>query len=105
MNTTNRPAQERLISSMSAEEQDTHKQTSSEELISRNEIEGTPFTTIGNNDHGYFLSHGILRLSPTFNNPADVTIYLNDNYWGVIISLIAGFIEINNQLKTKTETK
>lgn len=71
---------------------------SSEELLERENIEGSPFVIIGNEQKGYFLTLGKWRLTDSFKTKLDVILDLDKNKYTIILKML---ICVINDNKTK----
>lgn len=65
-----------------------NKENSSEELLEREAIEGTPFYIVGNHDIGYFLTLGKHRLTEPDKDILSVYSKLKNNMWDIILKLV-----------------
>lgn len=79
-----------LNGSTSAEE--THNSASSEKLIERIEIEGTPFTATKHTSDQvgeiWFLTWGPYMISPPAENLKECYDMLENNFWGIVASYV-----------------
>lgn len=75
--------------------------STSSKLFDRIEIENTPFWAIGNKEEGYYLVMNKYRLSEALNTPLDVEIYLEQNKWLIMLTLI----QIVNKIETEQTPK
>lgn len=71
--------------------------TNNSQLVSREEIDGTPFHIIGNEDVGYFLAFGRYKL--TENQPTKETVLLlvEAEKWNILANMIALMLDIDRQ--------
>lgn len=88
----------------------TSKVGSSDELIERIPITGTPFTIIRNEER-YELVMGRFKLAPhPFNSEQEVLQYINTNEWYIVVQMIMAVFNdlielgatLNKQPKTPT---
>lgn len=64
-----------------------------EQLISREKIENTPFEIVGNRDSGYFLCMGKFRYTEFMQSKEQVLDYFNGNIWDLIMKMIVSISE------------
>lgn len=76
----------------SVNENNINSQNSSK-LIERDNLEGTPFMVIGNQEQGYFLCMGKSRLSEILPTKEAVIDYLNNNTWNVAGAMMIAMIQ------------
>lgn len=75
-------------------------EASKKQLISREEIPGTPIIVAGNKDTGYFLALGRYRLTETMDTKEGAVMLLELETWNVISRLIAAYIDFEKQIAT-----
>lgn len=85
-----------------AEENQTNS-NSSEELIEREQLEGTPFEVIGNHTQGYFISIGKFRITEIKKTRKELIEHLEKEKWTIICNMIATMIAIDAELKKQDE--
>lgn len=102
MNTIKTPQADILQSQTNAENPD--KQNSSEELIQREDIEGTPFQIITIENKSW-LAMGIIKLSPDLKTKKEVEDWLTKNRFNVTVNMIGGMIQLNNEYEKKYYTE
>lgn len=69
----------------------------SQSLISREPIEGTPFTIIGT-EVGYFITLGDFRLSEQTPDKQELIDKITNKTWDLIIATIAAVIHVDKRL-------
>lgn len=91
-NTTNRDT---LVSSMNVTEASNKSYfEEGKEEIEREEIKGSPYWIIGNDDEGYFLGFGKWRLTELMKTKEDVLEHLRTNKYNVILQTVMAVIEV-----------
>lgn len=99
---TNSKHTEQLNTQLNANE--THKQRYGKPIVSREPIEGTPFT-IAKNEKGYTLLLGLYALTPTFKTKKQLNEYRNKNEWNLIVNTLHAMLDFHkliNQEKNQT---
>lgn len=77
--------------------------SNSSKLIEREEIEGTPFWIIGEEEKGYFLSFGKWKLTEDLATKEDVFLHLTTNKWEIILKMILCMKNIEQNLNEANE--
>lgn len=103
MTTTKTPNQEALQSQTSADGLPPTNNNSSE-LIQKEEVPNTPFNLV-TTENGTFLAMGIIRLTEDMQTKEEVLHYLANNTYNIIVRMIGGMTELNNQFQNSTKTK
>lgn len=70
------------------------------QLVEREQLEGTPFWIIGNNEEGYFLAFGKFKMTERYKTKDEVIEYLNSNEYNIIAQMILCTLEHQHLLKT-----
>lgn len=65
--------------------------SSSSQLIEREQVEHSPFWIVGTPEAGYFLTMGKYKISPTFKSKLELIVYKEECEWEIVIT-IAGII-------------
>lgn len=74
------------------------------DLLERHEVENTPFTIVGNDEDGFIITMGIMRLTDKkdFHECMDM---IKDKSYDLIVTMVNGMIihydQIKDQLKVK----
>jgi hypothetical protein len=88
--------QQELLNSLTNADENQNKENSSEQLVEREPIEGTPFYMMGNNEKGYSVVMANYKLSPVQPTKEDVLRYMNDNLWNFTINVIHVCMELKD---------
>lgn len=76
------------------------------ELLHRENIEGTPFQIIGNDEHGYFIAFGKYKLIPNEPTVIKARLQLQYQHWNIVLNLITilqEFLRLDILNETNTE--
>lgn len=68
-------------------------------LITRTQIQNTPFTLVGNKDKGYFLTIGTYRITNYYPTATEAKEQLYKEQWNIIMNLIAIALDSFEQTK------
>lgn len=71
----------------------TENTTESQELIVREKIPNSPFTVVGNETVGYFITMGEYRLTEHFETTEQASKQLEIDRWNIIARLIAATLD------------
>lgn len=85
-NSTNKKHSEQLATQLNAE--DNHNSNSNSELVDREQLDGTPFWIIGNEDDGYKLIMGKYQLTGTYRSKDEIIEQLENDMWKMILNMI-----------------
>ncbi|AXH77139.1 MAG: hypothetical protein [Microviridae sp.] len=88
--------QDILKSQRNAEEAD-RENSETGKLMEREEIIGTPFLIVGNEEKGYFLALGPYRLTEPTEYKYDVEKVLTEELWNIVIKVISVCLDINKK--------
>lgn len=91
-----------MLNTQNNAEENTNNSNSSE-IIEREQIENSPFTIVGNQETGYFITMGPYRLHEPVATKEDVMNYLLRNTYNVILDMIIIVNEINKNSKKSTQ--
>lgn len=81
------------------QETTTDNKPNSSKLIEREQIEGTPFTLI-KQDEKYFLTLGNYMVTPKCNTQTEAFEYIGENQWNIVTTLIDIMINHYNNKKS-----
>lgn len=74
------------------------------ELLQKTEVPNTPFTIVGNDEDGFIITMGVMRLTDKKTFDECMTLIENKNY-DLIVTMINGMIihydQVKDQLKVK----
>lgn len=84
----------------------TPKEPSSEieQLIEREQISGSPFWIIGDQEKGYFLTFGKWQLTEPYQTKLDVLNSLKENEYDIILKMILCIIDPKNEINSLNKT-
>lgn len=82
----------------------TDKPNSTEQLIEREQISGSPFWIIGDQEKGYFLTFGKWQLTERYETKLDVLNSLHDNEYDIILKMVLCIIDPNNEINSLNKT-
>lgn len=78
-----------------------------EELITREEVKGTPFHILGDSEKGYSLTYGIFRISESKETKEEVLELTKEPNWDIIgnfiFAIMAGRDMMNEKIKSEGE--
>lgn len=81
--------QDLLNTQLNVEENLHNSKSNTDELqMVRDNIPGTPFYIVGNNDKGYFLTFAKWRLTDNMKSTEKVLNYVNENYYDVTLKMV-----------------
>jgi len=91
--------QSEILNTQTSVEQTDNKNSGSEE-ITRDHIEGTPFTAIKKDDTGYFAVMGHYRLTEEYETKAELEEFVNKrNNWELMMNVVSIMVEELNKNK------
>lgn len=90
--------QSELLSTLTNADESQDKPKSSE-LLQREEVTGTPFTIVGNEEKGYFLAMGKWKLSGHLPSKTAVIAYLDAEHWTITMNCIIVVTEMLEELR------
>lgn len=68
----------------------------------RQQLNGTPFWIIGNEEEGYKLTMGKYKISNTMATPEDIETWMITHQWDVVLSIaLCAYTDLENQKNTK----
>lgn len=95
-----------LIQSKKEKVHNNHSGDQIKQLVTNEEIEGTPFRLVGNKEKGYFIAFGKYKLTETEETKTAATNKLTTNQWDVLTALITSCIEATEEYKqSQSKTK
>lgn len=97
-------ANQELLSTLTTEERDRHKDNYNSELIKKTDVAGTPFTII-TKENKSFLTLGQYRISDYFSDEQAVRIELSENIWNIVINLITLLISVQHNLQEEKKNQ
>lgn len=96
--------QELLATQNNIDEKNTNNNNSSN--YTRQQLDGTPFWIIGNNEEGYKLTMGKYKISNTMATPEEVETWLLIHQWDVVLSVaLCAYTDLENQKNTKSQKR
>lgn len=78
---------ELLNTQTSADENQNREQSSNTELIHRERVIGTPFSVVGNEESGYFVTLGMYKISPHYPTLNEAKEAVEQDKWDIIINV------------------
>lgn len=102
-NSTNR-VQEELLNGLTPADANQHKENSNSELVHREKVQGSPFTIVGNEEHGYFIAFGHYRLSEPQKTIIEAYGYLKENQWNISMNFMLTLMELWHNEKQQTNS-
>lgn len=76
-----------------------------EELVEKENIDGTPFAVIGSKEKGYFLILGRRRITEVMKTKEEVLKYIDEQSWYLTTQLIIAIIEDKDELLKMAKNK
>ena len=76
---------------------------SSNELITRKEVTGTPFIIVGEENHGYMITLGRYQLSRRYKTIDECYELIGIRDWELMMNLMSVFVEGYNMVKDEQE--
>lgn len=89
--------EQELLNTLNSSERDQFKLKSNTEEIQQEQIEGTPFKIIGNNEKGYFLAFGPYKITENQPTITDTKELLESRMWDIIANLVITIVETLNK--------
>lgn len=86
-----------LQSTMNVEGVHNENSSTSEQLIERMKVDGSPFTVIGEVNEGYFLAFGRYRLTERFKTKELVITHLMMEQYNIMMKMVAIMIQIDKE--------
>lgn len=86
---TEQDTQKELLQLQTSVEEEQSREGSSEEIIQRETVEGTPFQVINLNNEGWFLALGKYRMTEPQENKQELIDRVKNKDWNVILDTIA----------------